>query len=198
MVIGDKDPIARRALSLILSREGHQVVGRASNGSEIIRLISKELPSLLILDINIEAPEGLTLLRQLSRNYPQVKILVISSLDSDVYSMRCMRLGVRGYLNKGMEMEFLPLMLRGLHDGSLLFPAIVNRRQELESLTDRELVALRCLACGASEGGVANALMVTGGGAQAICRRLRERLGFSNGESLREFGQRLGLGRPSW
>lgn len=197
-MIGDKDPIARRALSLILSREGHQVVGRASNGSEIIRLISKELPSLLILDINIEAPEGLTLLRQLSRNYPQVKILVISSLDSDVYSMRCMRLGVRGYLNKGMEMEFLPLMLRGLHDGSLLFPAIVNRRQELESLTDRELVALRCLACGASEGGVANALMVTGGGAQAICRRLRERLGFSNGESLREFGQRLGLGRPSW
>lgn len=195
VVISDKDPLARGALSLILTREGHQVVGRASNGSETIRLIGKERPSLLIIDINIEAPEGLTLLRQFNRDYPWLKILVVSSLDSDVYSMRCMKLGVKGYLIKGVETDILPLMLRGLHDGSLLFPAITNRKQELDSLTDRELVALRCMASGASEGDVAVALMITYGGAQAICRRLRERFGVSNGESLREFGKRLGLDR---
>lgn len=193
VLIADKDPGVRQVLEKAVSKEGYQVVGRAGNGADVLRLVVKKSPSLLLLDVDIDAPEGLTLLRHLSRDYPWLRVLVLSDLDADIYSVRCMKLGAKGYLNRNMSFELLPLMLKSLQDGRLLFPAVSKKHKELSFLSDRELVALRCLARGVDERGIAATLTLTSDGVQAMQRRLRGKLRLNCEKLLCEYGKRLGL-----
>lgn len=193
VLIADKDPITRHLLEGVVSKAGAQVVGHAESGADTLRLIAKSTPSLLLLNIDIDQPEGLSLLRHLNKSHPLLRILVFSDLDADIYSLRCMKLGAKGYINRDMAIEFLPLMLKGLREGKVLFPAVSPKHKELKALSDRELIALRCLVRGADERALATTLSLTSNGAQAIQRRLRGKLGLHCEKSLCEHGKKLGL-----
>ena len=195
VLIIDDDIVTRRVLKLVLEGDGHIVVGQAGNGSEGLALISRCAPSLVLLDMDMPKMEGLSVLRRLQVEFSWLPVVVLSMLDASLYTVRCMRLGARGYLNKEDGVKLLPALLSQLNCGRMLFPRIVEEKGvPLAAFSDRELICLRCLARGGAVREIVSALMIGTRNAEKLCDGLQAKLGLRSIEELREYGQRLGLG----
>lgn len=194
VLIVDDDPIARRVLSIILQREGHTVAAQVSNGQDALVEVTRCMPSLMLLDMDMPRMEGLSVLRRLQLEHPWLPVVVLSMLSPALYGIRCMRLGARGYLNKDVGVDLLPEFLRQISSGRLLYPRLVEEGdRSLKQFSDRELVCLRCLARGGGPGDIASTLMITNRSVAALCERLQARLGFGSIADLRSYSQCLGL-----
>lgn len=194
VLIVDDDPRARAMLNIIMTRGNHMVVGLVSGGAEAIRLVGSGAPSLMLLDLDMPRMEGLATLCELRRRYPWLPVLVLSMLDPSIYALRCARLGARGFLNKGECTSLLPEMVEQVRRGLMLFPCSMSEGvMPFSNLSDRELIALRCLARDGDLNTIAAALLVSRSTASLLRRRLLTKLGLSSDEALIRFSRSLKL-----
>lgn len=194
VLIADDDPRVRAMLNIILMREKHIVVGMASGGAEAVRLVATAAPSLMLLDLDMPRMEGLATLREVHKLYPWLPVLVFSMLDPDVYARRCARLGARGFLSKHEGATLLPDIVGQIRKGVMLFPRQVYEGElPFSNLSDRELIALRCLVRGGDIGTISAALLVSREGANILRRRLVTKLGLSTIKELIHYGRHLKL-----
>lgn len=194
VLIVDDDPSIRVMLNIILSRENHVVVGLAGSGAEAVRLVGATALSLMLLDLDMPRMEGLATLRELRQLCPWLPVLVFSMLDPEIYALRCARLGARGFLNKGESAALLPEIVGQVRRGLMLFPCQVSEGvMPFSNLSDRELIALRCVVRGGDVGTIAAALLVSRDSAGLLRRRLLTKLGLSTDEELIRFGRHLKL-----
>lgn len=122
---------------------------------------------------------------KVNQTYPQLPILVISSLGSATYAQRCKRLGARGFLGKEDCVALLCQAIRRLRSGKMVYPQENTQDGMLwGDLTDRELIALRCLARGADVETISDALEISSSTAKLLCQYLQAKLGLSSSEEL--------------
>jgi two-component system response regulator EvgA len=139
--------------------------------------------------------EGLSVLSKVHRHYPELSVLVISGLNSALYAQRCMRLGARGFLGKEDCADLLCPTIEHLRSGQTLYPQQETQVDLLwGDLTDRELVALRCLARGSDAGSISAALRISSSNANMLCKHLQTKLGLSSPEELVGLGRHMRLG----
>lgn len=190
ILIVDDDPLIRTVLAMRLLREGYAVVGEASSGVEALRLADECTPSLVLLDLDMPLMEGLSTLRQLRKYHPALPVLVLSTLDSSVYSHRCIRLGAKGFMSKNSDASLILNAITQVLEGRTLFP-YQTTAGAASDLSDGEIVALRCLVLGGSHDSIASALMITASDAQKLNNRLNAKLGMSGNQELIRFGRSL-------
>ncbi len=89
------------------AEEGYQVKGEASNGIEALQLLQKENYDVVVTDISMPGMDGITMLDQIRKDYPDQKVLVLSMLDDAVYINRMIALGANGYILKNAPKEEL-------------------------------------------------------------------------------------------
>lgn len=194
ILVVDDDPTVRALLKIILTRENHEVVGMVSNGGEAIRRAGICAPSLMLLDLDMPWMEGLATLRKVRQRYPWLPVLVLSMLDSDIYALRCARLGARGFLNKGAGVGLLPGMIEQVRRGAMLFPRQMSQGVlPFSNLSDRELIALRTLVRGGDLDSIAAALLVSRETAMQLRRHLLSKLELSTNDELIRCGRCLRL-----
>ncbi|UVM05738.1 response regulator [Pseudomonas laurylsulfatiphila] len=194
VLIVDDDMLSRHMLNMLLTRAGHLIVGKASNGEEAIRQVARCSPTLVLLDLDMTRMEGLVTLRQLHSQFPWLAVLVISMLDASIYGFRCMRLGAKGFLSKSEDIGLLSGVIKQIRHGKMMFPYTAsNACDALIGLSDAELVALRCLVRGGDVDNAAMALQITRGHANVVIRRLQAKLVLENHEALIEFGRKMYL-----
>ena len=114
--------------------------------------------------------------RRIAQDYPEIKVLILTTFDDDEYVSQTMRLGAKGYLLKDTEPDELMLAIRSVYKGqTLLGPGLfekalmpiaapvssVESRPELAQLTPRELDVLRLIACGANNREIAESLFLS-------------------------------------
>jgi DNA-binding NarL/FixJ family response regulator len=140
-------PVFGEGLRTIISHQEDMVfVGRAVNFEESLRLYRQHHPDIVLMDLRLPGKDGITAIEELRKNYPEVKVIVLSTSDNYVDIQRSLRVGAVGYMLKSMSDEEIVHVIRTVYSrGRYIPPQIGSQIAEHfgdEQLTDRELDVL--------------------------------------------------------
>lgn len=110
LIVDDHAGFRSRARSL-LEAGGYVVVGDAVDGTSAVAAVMALKPALVLLDVQLPDHDGFAVARELTKNYPDVKIVLISTRDARDYGRKLHESGVRGFIPKG---ELCPAALTSL------------------------------------------------------------------------------------
>lgn len=123
-MIADDQELIRQSLSIVLNNsEGIEVIGTAENGQEVIAAVRKKKPDVILMDIRMPKMDGVQCTQIIKENYPNIKIIVLTTFDDDEYIYNALRYGASGYLLKGISMDGLVEAIQTVHSGQ----AMINK-----------------------------------------------------------------------
>ena len=208
VLIADDHTILREGLkALFASSLDIKVVGEASNGLEAVDLARSLAPDVVLMDIAMPGLGGLEATVHIHKEYPKVKVLVLTQYDDKEYLLRLLRAGASGYVLKMAPARNVMAAVRLVHEGGvyldtpdateLLAQAIQEKEPphsgSYESLTDREKEVLKLIVDGMTSKQIAEALCVSIKTVVTHRTNLMEKLGIHNRAHLVRFGIRQGL-----
>ena len=119
ILIADDHAVVRHGLREILADAFPEArFSEAGNGEEVFGGLARALFDLLLLDINMPGRNGLDVLRDVKRDYPQLPVIRVSVQPEDPYAMRCLQAGAAAYVNKDNASEELAPAVREICAGS--------------------------------------------------------------------------------
>lgn len=176
ILLVDDHPLVRRGLRAVLAEWPQmEVVGEADNGLEALRQAAALQPDVILLDLVMPVMDGVQVTRQVCQQFPQIKILVLTSFTTDDKIFPAIQAGALGYLLKDASSDDLPRAITRVYHGELsLTPSIARKvlqalgRTEphapvgcsAQTLTSRELLVLRLLAQGLDNTAIAERLTI--------------------------------------
>jgi DNA-binding NarL/FixJ family response regulator len=129
VLLVDDHPVVRRGLRDVLSTEpGLEVCGEAADPREAMELLSEVGCDLAIVDLSLQGPGGLELIRRLRSRYPTMAILVCSMHDEALFAERALRAGARGYVQKQAAAEQVLTAVRRILDGHFYLSSAMTDR----------------------------------------------------------------------
>jgi DNA-binding NarL/FixJ family response regulator len=155
-----------------------EVVGMAYDGEEVLQLVEKLQPDLVLMDLKMPGLSGVQATRQIHQRFPHIKVLVLTTYDFDEWVLEAVRAGANGYLLKDTPREQLFAAIRGTMQGkSFIDPAVAPKLlNHLSSsppaspkdeaaglLSERELEVLQLVAQGLSNLEIAQQLYLSEG-----------------------------------
>ncbi|MFN3733186.1 response regulator [Comamonas testosteroni] len=168
VLIVDDHPLICEAIRQALLPIGFETVGETADGIDALRMIESLTPDIVILDIGLEKLDGLTVLKRITREELDVRVLVFTSQSKDSYATRCLQAGASGFVSKSESIETLTKAVKTVADGYVFFPKsamplLGKAKAEggLDDLTDRELQILKLLAEGFSNAEIAARLSLS-------------------------------------
>ncbi|WP_141433023.1 response regulator transcription factor [Bacillus sp. 03113] len=188
IVIIDDHQLFREGVKRILDFEkSFEVVAEGEDGTEVVDLVEKYKPNVIIMDINMPTMNGVEATRQLMQKYPDSKVIILSIHDDENYVTHALKTGASGYLLKEMDADALIEAVKVVADGgSYLHPKVTHNlvneyrrlvseesltehssfhhveiRRPLHLLTRRECEVLQLLADGKSNRGIGEALFIS-------------------------------------
>lgn len=200
-LVVDDHPFIRSAIKLALEKEGLEVVGLAADGIEAIHQAKTLLPDLMVLDIALPMLDGLEVINRIGTLGLPIRILVLTSLNAEFYSMRCMKAGAAGYLAKTGDEVDLGRAVKAIMSGYTFFPNLAMstvRRDDsdvsdqglIQKLSDRELSILQQLSRGMSNKEISEAMLISSKTVSTYKARLIEKLKVKSLVYLADFARR--------
>jgi DNA-binding NarL/FixJ family response regulator len=105
-----------------------EIVGEAEDGAQVFPLLAANKTDVILLDIQMKGQGGIDVARLVLQSYPQVKIIILTTYDDEIYLEQGLEAGVHGYLLKSVSHETLPDSIRAVMRGEkLLSPSLVSK-----------------------------------------------------------------------
>ena len=177
LLLADDHAVVRQGLRALLEAEGDMVVvGEAENGREAVILAKKTLPDVVVMDVAMPGMNGLEATRQIVKNVPSAKVLVLTSYGDEDYVTQLMGAGAVGYLLKQTAAADLLKAIREVRGGSAVFSPVIAKRLRQqnreaftegqqavkpEKLTSREAEVLQLVAEGFANKQIASELSIS-------------------------------------
>lgn len=121
LLIADDQQLIRDSLKIVLdTNDTIEVVGAVSNGVEVIRAVREEKPDVILMDIRMPEMDGVQCTQIIKENYPEIKIIVLTTFDDDEYIFSALKYGASGYLLKGISMDQLIDAIHKVHSGNAM------------------------------------------------------------------------------
>jgi DNA-binding NarL/FixJ family response regulator len=205
IAIADDHPVVRRGLKAIIEDALPRVdVDEAGSAAELLSLVRKREPDVVLLDISMPGRSGLEALKELRHEHPKIPMLVLSVHSEDQFAVRSIRAGASGYLTKDSAPEELVDAIRTVVAGRrYLTPSVAERlasaietdadRLPHEMLSDREFHVLRMLAAGKTNGEVADELALSAKTVSTYRTRTLRKMGMRTNAELTQYAVRHGL-----
>jgi DNA-binding NarL/FixJ family response regulator len=129
LLLSDDHTVVREGLRLIVEKEiDIQVVGEATNGQQSVREAKRLKPSVVLQDLSMPLLNGLEAARQIAREVPSARVLILSGYSDDAYIERAVEAGAAGYLMKETAGDDLLRAIREIASGNAFFSPPVARR----------------------------------------------------------------------
>ena len=185
----------RRALE---QAEDIEVVGEAHSGSQVLPLVSRTNPDLVLLDIRMPGLDGLACLDQIRRRYPQVKVVVLSVFSDSEHIEAALKRGACGYIVKSVNPLDLPSAIRQAVEGTVYhalgLPELDEEAQAKQAgLTEREICILKAVARGLSNQAIGKELWVTEQTVKFHLTNIYRKLGVGNRTEAARYAYQHGL-----
>jgi len=208
VIIADDHAMVREGIKSVLERAGFEVVGEASNGTEVLPLAERVQPDVAVLDISMPGETGLQAAARLRQALPHVRVLILSMYDTTEYVLESVRAGAHGYLLKDGAAQELANAIRAVQNGEAYFsPAVAarlsaavrgdiereQRRTSLDLLTGREREVLAGIAKGLTNKEIAAELGISHRTVETHRESLMRKLGIRTVAGLTKFSLEAGL-----
>jgi len=176
VMLADDHILVRTGIRALLEKlPWVQVVGEASDGREVLNLVEKHQPDVVLMDITMPGLNGLEAAARMAQEFPHVRVIILSMHDNEEYYWRALKAGAAGYLLKMAAATELETALRRVMQGEIylsqeisarlakMFPlkSIASRKSPLEELTGRQREILQLIAEGQNTKGIADILKVS-------------------------------------
>lgn len=209
LLVDDHALVRAGIRSLLEKLSGVEVVAEAGSGHEALELLASSRATMVVTDLAMPGLNGLELTRRITREFPQVRVLVLSMHQTEPYVLQALRAGAAGYLLKDAATVELELAIRAVVRGEMyLSPSVSQRVVEnfrrhadadpdpLEQLTSRQREILQLIAEGQSTRAIAERLHVSVKTVETHRQQLMERLDIHDVAGLVRFAIRAGLTTP--
>ena len=210
VLLADDHLVVREGLRNLLEAEGAiKVIAQAENGREAVRLAKKFPPSVIVIDIAMPLLNGLEATRQILKNNPSAKIIILSAHSDDEDVKRVVNLGASGYLIKQTSSEVLGRAIREVYNGKKFFsPSILKRSEVLHpmtrdrtgllkkkniNLTSREMEVIQLIAEGQANKQIASELDISIKTVEKHRQHLMEKLNIHDTAGLTRYAIASGI-----
>ncbi|MEN3370013.1 MAG: hypothetical protein V7609_2156 [Verrucomicrobiota bacterium] len=207
ILLADDHSLVRAGIRSLLEKiSGIEVVGEASNGREALELIKTELPDLVLMDIAMKDLGGLEALPRITKNFPSVKVIILSAHANEEYVIRALRSGAAGYMLKDAATLELELAIRAVGQGKTYLTPSISRTvidsylervgsasSPIEQLTARQREILQMIAEGKNTKEIAGILDISVKTVEAHRLQLMARLDIHDVPGLVRYAIRSGL-----
>jgi DNA-binding NarL/FixJ family response regulator len=210
VLVVDDHPIVREGLAQMINREPDlSVCGDASHMQKAVQLMEALKPDILLVDISLDGPDGLELLKHIRAQDPGLPVLILSMHDESIYAERALRAGANGYIMKQEATDsVLDALRRILNREVYVSPRIANkmlqqfvgmtgterRHSSVDDLSDRELEVLRLIGAGHGTRQIAEQLHLSVKTVETYQAHLKEKLGLRNSRELVQYATRWAMG----
>lgn len=200
VLLADDHSVVRAGLRRIIEDDGDmQVIAEAADGREALHQVQKKTPDVAVIDISMPGMDGLEVISQLHHYYPDLPILILTMHEEEQYVVRGIGLGAMGYVTKRSAPEELVEAIRKVHAGGRFLSDIAaeslaeriakgtRQLSALDSLSNREIQVLRCLALGQTNREIAEAYGLSVKTVDTYRSRLLNKLNLRNNADLSRF-----------
>ena len=158
VLLAEDHMIVREGLRKFLEVESDiEVVGEAATGREAVELTRKLRPDVVVMDISMPQMNGLEATRQIRKDVPDTKVIILSAHSDDAYVESAADLGATGYLLKHSSAHFVADAIREVHNGETFFCPAVSKRfhaRQKESSAQKDLPKAKATHLSSREGDV--------------------------------------------
>ncbi|HEY5823060.1 MAG TPA: response regulator transcription factor, partial [Cyclobacteriaceae bacterium] len=211
VIIADDHKIIRVGLRGLLEREKDiEVTGEAENGNDLLLLLKKEQPDVILMDIDMGTTSGIDATREVKKNFPAIQVLGLTMHEEQDYIVNMLEAGASGYLLKNAGREELLTAIHTVNKGdsyfsqkvsATLLQAITKQKETPTSkvhlsnvpLSDREIEVLKLIAEEHSNGEIAEKLFISVRTVDTHRRNLLEKLNVKNTAGLVKYALEKGI-----
>jgi DNA-binding NarL/FixJ family response regulator len=208
ILVVDDHPIVRQGLALMINREPDLVVcGEAEEATGAMHVLASSHPDVLIVDISLNGPDGIDLLKNIRISYPTLPVLILSMHDEMVYAERALRAGANGYIMKQEATENVLVAVRRIVSGEIYVSTrIANqmlkhyitgsgtlRNSSIADLSDRELEVFRLIGEGHGTRQIAEELHLSVKTVESYQAHIKEKLSLRSARELMQHAIRWNM-----
>ncbi len=195
----DDHPLLRQGLALLINQQQDlEVCGEAEEAQSAMQAISKKKPDILIVDISLNGPDGLDLLKTIRASYPDLPVLILSMHDEAIYAERALRARANGYIMKQEATEKVLVAVRRILNGEVyLSDRMANKllqqyiggssaaiQSRISALSDRELEVFCLIGEGRGTREIAEELHLSIKTVETYQAHIKEKLSLHSGREL--------------
>jgi DNA-binding NarL/FixJ family response regulator len=162
----DDHPLLREGIAAVLDGQADMIVaGEATNGLEAVERYRALRPDVTLMDLQMPEMDGIEAIRSIRAEFPDARIVVLTTYDGDFLALRAIKAGAAGYLLKSMLRKELLETIRAVHAGKRRIPPEVAvgiaEHHAADWLSDREIAVLRLVAAGHANKMIADDLSIS-------------------------------------
>ena len=181
----DDHPLLRQGIAAVIQGEKDMlIVGEAANGNEAIEIFRSQRPDVTLMDLQMPGLSGIDAITNIRQEFPQARVIVLTTYEGDALARRALKAGVAGYLLKDMIRTELLEAIRSVHLGKRYIPhkiaAELADHYAEDDLSEREIEVLREVARGTSNKIIASHLSISEATVKAHMQNIMVKLGASD------------------
>jgi len=215
VLIADDQELIRTSLQIVLNNQDNiEVTDVVANGQEVMRSVYKNKPDVILMDIRMPKMDGVQCTKIIKENYPNIKIIILTTFDDDEYVYNALKYGASGYLLKGVSIDDLVKAIHTVHSGrAMINPDIATKvvrlfsqmakgnytievsQKEVEDLTRTEWKIIEQVGYGFSNKEIADALNLSEGTVRNYLSTILSKLKLRDRTQLAIWAIQSGVGK---
>ena len=212
LIIADDHALVREGLRKFVELEKDlKIVGEASTAEEALELVAKEKPQIVVMDLSMPQMGGIAAIEEVTKSYPEVKVIALTMHEELGYLMEAIRAGVKSFLLKDLNPKQIIQAIRIVAEGGAYLPPrllddllaevsqLLNKKEEisrkdgLDSLTEREREILTLITRGKTNAEIAEDLIISPLTVKNHVSSILYKLGLSDRTQAAVYAQKMGI-----
>jgi len=205
LVVDDQNLFRSGLVRLLEADSRVQVVGQAVDGLDVIKKVASLKPDVILMDLKMPNLDGIEATRRVVAEHPQVKILILTTFETDSYVLQALRAGASGYVLKDAQIDSIVSSILAVISGErVMASAVANRvidmlsgnstpKEFYDGLTAREVEILKLIAMGQANKQIARRLDISDKTVRNHVSNMYEKLHIYDRSQVVLYGVRKGL-----
>jgi DNA-binding NarL/FixJ family response regulator len=184
LVVDDHPMLREGVVAVIEAESGFEIAGQASNGAEAVETFRKLEPDITLMDLQMPGVGGIEAIQSIRSEFPEARIIVLTTYAGDVQALRALKAGASGYLLKSTLRKDLIDTVRKVHGGRKHIPPEIAEQIAFhaadETLSDRETTIVQLVGAGKANKEIARHLAISEETVKAHLRNIFYKLGVTD------------------